>query len=196
MKHKSLSQVSKKPGDSQFLSGLMEVKEQFLSCGRFKVGNGSQTRFWEDLWIGSETLMKRFPSLYNITRRKNDIIANVLSTIPLNVSFRRALIGDRLRKWIFLVTEVVTYSLNDQNDTFVWLLNKTKQFTVSSMYNNIMRNEGLPTSCTSWKLKIPLKIKVFLCYLKQGIILTKDNLTKRRWQGSTKCCFCSANETI
>ena len=119
LKHKSLSQVSKKPGDSQFLSGLMEVKEQFLSCGRFKVGNGSQTRFWEDLWIGSETLMKRFPSLYNITRRKNDIIANVLSTIPLNVSFRRALIGDRLRKWIFLVTEVVTYSLNDQNDTFV-----------------------------------------------------------------------------
>jgi hypothetical protein len=27
-------------------------------------------------------------------------------------------------------------------------------------------------------------------------ILTKDNLAKRNWQGSTKCCFCDQEETI
>jgi hypothetical protein len=49
----------------------MEVKKLMLERGRFKVHDGAQTRFWEDLWIGEEPLMKRFPSLYNIVRKKN-----------------------------------------------------------------------------------------------------------------------------
>jgi len=44
---KTLSQVSKKVGDSHFLSGLMEVKDLFLSLGVFKVHSGDQTRFWK-----------------------------------------------------------------------------------------------------------------------------------------------------
>ncbi|WVZ64235.1 hypothetical protein U9M48_013790 [Paspalum notatum var. saurae] len=47
-----------------------------------------------------------------------------------------------------------------------------------------------------WKLKAPLKIKIFLWYLRKGVILTKDNLAKRNWQGSKKCCFCHKDETI
>jgi hypothetical protein len=30
-----------------------------------------------------------------------------------------------------------------------------------------------------WKMKIPLKTKVFRWYLRRGVILTKDNLAKR-----------------
>ena len=47
-----------------------------------------------------------------------------------------------------------------------------------------------------WKLKIPLKIKIFLWFLKRGVTLTKDNLAKRNWQGNQQCCFCHENETI
>jgi hypothetical protein len=32
---------------------------------------------------------------------------------------------------------------------------------------------------TIWKLRIPLKTKVFAWYLRRGVILTKDNLAKR-----------------
>jgi hypothetical protein len=46
------------------------------------------------------------------------------------------------------------------------------------------------------KAKIPLKIKIFLWYLKNGVVLTKDNLVKRRWQGCTLYCFCTEQETI
>ena len=35
-----------------------------------------------------------------------------------------------------------------------------------------------------WKMKIPLKTKVFAWYLRRGVILTKDNLAKRKWHGS------------
>lgn len=47
-----------------------------------------------------------------------------------------------------------------------------------------------------WKLKVPLKIKIFMWFLHKGVILTKDNLAKRRWQGCKKCCFCDQEETI
>jgi len=33
-------------------------------------------------------------------------------------------------------------------------------------------------------------------YLYKGVILTKDNLVRRQWQGDRKCCFCSSNESI
>ena len=33
-------------------------------------------------------------------------------------------------------------------------------------------------------------------YLKRGVILTKDNLIRRNWNGNKLCCFCSSDETI
>ena len=45
-------------------------------------------------------------------------------------------------------------------------------------------------------MKIPRKIIVFTWYLRRGVILTKDNLVKRNWHESTKCVFCSHQETI
>lgn len=60
-----------------------------------------------------------------------------------------------------------------------------------------MKHDGVHVDCAAWKIKVPLKIKIFLCYLKQWATLTKDNLTKRNdRKGSIKCCFCSSDETI
>jgi hypothetical protein len=71
LRNKALSQVEKKKGDSHFWSGLMQVKRLVWERGRFIIQNGTQTRFWEDLWIGRDPLMTRYPSLYNIARKKN-----------------------------------------------------------------------------------------------------------------------------
>ena len=47
-----------------------------------------------------------------------------------------------------------------------------------------------------WKLKLPLKIKIFCWYLRKGVILTKDNLARRNWNGDKKCVYCTHSETI
>ena len=47
-----------------------------------------------------------------------------------------------------------------------------------------------------WKMKIPLKIKIFAWYLRRGVILTKDNLARRNWHGSKKCVFSHHDEKI
>jgi len=47
-----------------------------------------------------------------------------------------------------------------------------------------------------WKMKIPLKIKIFLWFLQRGVVLTKDNLTRKNWKESQKCICCNGNQTI
>jgi hypothetical protein len=91
---KCLSQVQIKPRDSHFWKGLLKAREDFLRCGTFKIKDGSQTRFWEDTWLGSKPLGEQFHNLYNIANYPHATVANVMNEMRLNISFRRALIGD------------------------------------------------------------------------------------------------------
>lgn len=65
----TLAQAVKKPGDSQFWSGLMEAKEFFFPKEKFKMHNGEQ-RFWEDWCLGNEPLMEQFLVLFNAARKQ------------------------------------------------------------------------------------------------------------------------------
>ena len=93
-------------GDSQFWAGLMKVKREFLSLGKFDLGDGSQVRFWEDSWIRPRPLKSLFPALYNTVRRKNAYVRSVLSMTPLNVAFRRSVMGVNLQAWHNVVAMV------------------------------------------------------------------------------------------
>jgi hypothetical protein len=78
-------------------------------------------------------------------------------------------------------------NLNDHKDSFTWTANK--KFSVNNMYNDVVLKSETPVNCWTWKAKIPLNIKIFLWYLKNGVVLTKDNLVKRQLKGCTKCYF-------
>jgi hypothetical protein len=49
MRGKTFTQVEHMHGDSHFWVGLMKVKHMFLGLGRFKLEDGTQIRFWEDI---------------------------------------------------------------------------------------------------------------------------------------------------
>ena len=70
------------------------------------------------------------------------------------------------------------------------------QFSVHYMYLALINNGYIERNKFLWKLKMPLKIKIFMWYLLKGVMLTKDNLARRNWYGSLKCCFCMKNESI
>ena len=61
---------------------------------------------------------------------------------------------------------------------------------------DLINNASLSKSPHIWNMKIPLKIKVFMWFVHKGVILTKDNLAKRNWVGSQRCCFCDQDESI
>jgi hypothetical protein len=64
------------------------------------------------------------------------------------------------------------------------------------MYSDIMTREGISFDISYCKVKVPLKIKKFIWYLRQGVVLIQENLSKRKWKGATKCCVCREHETI
>jgi len=173
----------------------MNVKDSFMTFGSFKVKDGSQTRFWMDTWLGNQPLKDKFPSLFNIVRRKQDSVATVLASIPLNISFRRNLGGRNIRDWHRIVASLQDVNLQGERDVFVWALHSSGTFSVKSMYAALINNR-VRVSQDLWQIKIPSRIKIFLWYLKRGVILTKDNLARRSWNGDTKCCFCHHPETI
>ena len=149
------------PGDSQFWAGLMKVKGEFLSLGKFELGDGSQVRFWEDAWIRPRPLKSLFLALYYIVRRKGVYVRTVLSMTPLNVAFRRSVVGVNLQAWHEVVAMVADVQLTNQMDRFVWGLHQNGFFLVKSMYRALLGSEAIPYNTLIWKLKLPLKIKVF-----------------------------------
>jgi hypothetical protein len=137
--------------------------------------------------------------LHNIARHKDDTIAKVLETSSPNMALRRDLSGQRLVSWNALLLRLANIHLQTGHDKFCWNLHENGKFLVPSMYNALIHPESPIDKSNNnklWKLKIPLRIKVFGWYLRKGVILTKDNLAKQNWHGSRKCVCCHQDETI
>ncbi|WVZ90623.1 hypothetical protein U9M48_036908 [Paspalum notatum var. saurae] len=191
-----LSQVEWRPGDSHFWSGLLRAKWDFLRFSSFQVRNGSQVLFWEDIWLGPTPLRSQYPSLYNIARPKSTTIAEVLSSSPTNLSWRRDLVGPKLVAWNHLLPRIANIDLSQEPDHFHLNLTQNGVFSVKSLYQALIQVEVLNLNKKIWKLRAPLKVKIFLLYLRKGVLLSKDNLAKHNWQGNKSCVFCHNVETI
>ena len=50
----------------------------FLRNGiKMMVGNGVQTRFWEDVWVSDMSLAEKYPRLYSISLQQNSFIRSM-----------------------------------------------------------------------------------------------------------------------
>jgi hypothetical protein len=124
------------------------------------------------------------------------MVADIFSSRSLKVSFRRNLVTDNLHAWHNLVTILMDIHSTYQSDIFKWSLNWNGQFSVSSRYQAYLDRNIVPKNTYLWKIKLSLKIKVFLWLLYKEAILTKDNLAKRNWHGNERCCFCNNFEIV
>lgn len=92
----------------------------------------------------------------------------VLGSVPLNVSFRRSLVANNLIAWQQIVTRLMSIQLSNTRDTLRWSLNQNVVFKVRSM-DWVKPNANVPLCHHDvWKLKLPLKIKVFMWYMIKG----------------------------
>jgi len=63
-------------------------------------------------------LKLQYPTLYNIVGNKQAIVATVLSTIPLNVFSRSALVDNKMLELQHLVATIVNIDLHVGRDIF------------------------------------------------------------------------------
>ena len=138
---------------------------------------------------------REIPALFNIVRRKHDIVAQVCNSSHLNISFRRNLTRNNLRDWNKIVACLLEFNLQDGRDQLIWSLHSFGQYSVR-LLQAVLVNNGVQVSQKIWKSKLPATIKVLLWYLKRGVVLTNGNLGKPNWYGDKNCCFCHLPETI
>jgi hypothetical protein len=77
----------------------MGVREQFYRFCIKKVGDGKNTMFWVDNWIGGKPLAEKFPRLYNISLSKQVTETKVLNAGWDALKFRRSLVGEKMIDW-------------------------------------------------------------------------------------------------
>ena len=82
----------------------------------------------------------------------------------------------RWEAWLHLVRRLMDVQLSQQTYQLRWKLAKNGEFSVKSMYLDII--SVMPCSKHVWKVKVPLKIKVFMWFVHKQVNLTKDNLAK------------------
>nr|CAD1829821.1 unnamed protein product [Ananas comosus var. bracteatus] len=83
---------------------------------------------------------------------------------------------------------------NDRQDSLSWRWNSSGRFSVHSA-TDFLTFDGI-TNCNLpflWKLKISLRVKLFLWLAERNKILTADNLVKRGWHGPIICVLCNTD---
>jgi hypothetical protein len=127
-------------------------------------------------------------------RHKDQTAAHTLASVPLNIELRRSLVGDvGIVGYICMLIDV---QLEPRDDEFKWSLTQLGRFTVKSMYLDLLNDNTIYFYKYLWKMKVSLKMKIFMWFVQRKEILTKDNLLKRNWQGSLRCCFCDHDESL
>ena len=96
----------------------MKVKQVFLRFGSFVIKDGSHIRFWVHKWLGNSPLNEQYPCLYNIIRHKQQTVAEVFSSTPINFSGRHDLIGPKLTAWNYLFSRNANLRLTQKQDVF------------------------------------------------------------------------------
>jgi hypothetical protein len=87
-------------------------------------------------------------------------------------------------------------ALSTKKDLVKWMWEESDTFSVKSMYNHLFSLEVNNPKKKLWEAKIPMKIKIFVWLIDANAILTKDNLSRKNWQGDKRCFFCNIFESV
>jgi hypothetical protein len=92
---------------------------------RWKVGKGSGVRFWEDLLVGTTSLVIQYWELYCIVNEQNKSIADLWDGENIRCTFRRCVDMRLFLMWEELVNLVSTIDLSDEDDALIWQHNSS-----------------------------------------------------------------------
>jgi hypothetical protein len=114
----------------------------------------------------------------------------------IQITFRSWLTPELQECWDHVLQDVQNFDLQEDEDIVLWKMEKNRKFSVKSLYNALTKNDAGPSHRIIWKGKVPQKIKYFMWLMTNNVVLTKDNLTRRKWSGNPVCHFCDQNETV
>jgi hypothetical protein len=82
-------------------------------------------------------------------------------------------------QWYNLAQKLNEVVMNESMDAAVWKWAASKKITVKSVYDHLTKNDNGPAFKNIWKSKLPEKIRIFMWFLAQRVVLTKDNMLRK-----------------
>ncbi|GJY37600.1 RNA-directed DNA polymerase, eukaryota [Tanacetum coccineum] len=161
-----------------------------------RVGNGNDTRFWRDRWIGDKPLSVKFPRLFALELNKYVSVAVKMDTSVYH-SFRRSVrdgLEQQLMVDLYMLLEAV--SLSNSQDRWICDLTGDGEFRVKEVRNYI-DDMLLPSHSepTRWVKYIPIKINIFAWRARRDCLPSRVNLIRRGVNlESPNCPLCSSYE--
>lgn len=182
---------------SQFWKALCRVKHLFNWGVSYQAGNGKSISFWKDVWIGNCPFYIRFNRLYSICLNPDIKLSDCLVHGIWNIRFVRNFGVEEEGLWRELKEIIRGVVLNEENDRAVWCLEKSKQFSVKSLYRHLMFGGVIAKRFHNiWASTVPLKVKIFLWQFYLNRLPTTDQMMLRHWKGDNNCWLCGVPEDL
>ncbi|GKB70919.1 RNA-directed DNA polymerase, eukaryota, reverse transcriptase zinc-binding domain protein, partial [Tanacetum coccineum] len=165
-----------------------------LSFLRKRVGNGTDTKFWQDVWIGEISLQSKFPRLYRLALNKECSICEVWNNGWVFNWSRPILRGTLLHQLNDLTAILDSVQFSDSEDSWIWSLGSpsfTVKCTRDHIDNCILPDDG---SETIWNRYLPKKINIFLWRAVRDRLPSRWNLSRRGIElDSLTCPTCDSS---
>nr|GEY03249.1 RNA-directed DNA polymerase, eukaryota [Tanacetum cinerariifolium] len=115
------------------VNSLKDKGVDLISHCKIKVGKGTCTSFWNDLWIGDSLLKLSFPRLYALEEKKHISVADKMRT-SIFFSFRRPVRGGvESQQHDHLSVLLDSVILSNMEDRWFWDLNGDHVFRVKDV---------------------------------------------------------------
>nr|GEZ44576.1 RNA-directed DNA polymerase, eukaryota, reverse transcriptase zinc-binding domain protein [Tanacetum cinerariifolium] len=174
---------------------LKEHGVNFFEFLKPKLGDGAKFSFWDDKWCEVGILKSRFPRIYALDTCKKVSVRCKLINSNLESSFRRVVRGEGgvEQSQYDALTELISgINLLPQTDRYVWALDGTGEFSVSSIRHLIdVTRSSTVSSRTRWVKYMPIKLNVFTWKVKLNALPTRFNISRRgMYISSLSCPLC------
>jgi hypothetical protein len=97
---------------------------------RWKVGNGTKVRFWEDMWIGTSSLAIQYWELYCLINEHNKTIADLWDGENRKCALRRCVDRRLFDLWEEVLAIAASLELSSDEDEPVW------QYSSAGVYSS------------------------------------------------------------
>ncbi|GFZ18537.1 hypothetical protein Acr_27g0002760 [Actinidia rufa] len=177
----------------------MKVWGYFYPHVAYQLGNGSKISFWYDNWCGQMPLRDRFPELFVLATYQNALVAESWFPSPEGgiwaPLFRRGAQDWEMEAFEDLLRLLQEeHPISFEDDKWMWKRQGKGRFIVPSFYQSLT---VLGDTTFSWKgiwvSRVPSKVCFFGWAAAKGVILTIDNLRRRRTVVTEWCYMCKRN---
>ena len=162
-----------------------------------QVGDGRDTRFWLDCWIGEMPLCKKFPRLAALEVDIGCMVADRWSPEGWSWQWRRQFEGGVSHSQLAcLVNMLHSFSCSDHKDVWRWNIDEDGEFSVGGT-RRLIDSKVLLGSLTKtrWNNWVPSKVNIFIWRLLLGRIPTRTRLRDRGIDvGSVLCPICGGEQ--